>query len=142
MAMTAFLESLDLLLDSFATAIGTHQYIVVGTLAIILISLICGSVGAMVIGNRMAFFADALAHCAFAGVGLGILTALLTGFRDEQTIDWLLPVVMVSFGIVVGLGIAFVREKTNLASDTVIGVFFSAAVGFAGVLMSSLKLVT
>src|SRR5262245_13203832 len=140
--MTALLERLDLSIDSFAQTIGTQHYIVMGTLSVILISLICGSVGAMVIGNRMAFFADALAHCAFAGVGLGILTALLTGFRDERTIEWLLPVVMVSFGVVIGIGIAFVREKTQLASDTVIGVFFAAAVGFGGVLMGALKLVT
>jgi len=136
------LTHLDDLLAALADAIGTQHYIVMGTLAIILISLICGSVGAMVIGNRMAFFADALAHCAFAGVGLGILTALLTGVRNEQTIDWLLPVIMISFGVLVGIGIAFVRERTNLASDTVIGVFFAAAVGFAGVLMGALKLVT
>src|SRR5947207_15908430 len=118
--MTAFLDRLDLLIDSFASAIGTHHYIVMGTLAIILVSLICGSVGAMVIGNRMAFFADALAHCAFAGVGLGILTALLTGMNHEQ-IDWLLPLIMVSFGVLVGIGIAYVQERTKLASDTVIG---------------------
>ena len=28
---------------------------------------ICGMVGALVVGNRMAFFSDAMAHCAFAG---------------------------------------------------------------------------
>jgi zinc transport system permease protein len=49
---------------------------------------------------------------------------------------------MVSFGVLVGIGIAYVQERTKLASDTVIGVFFAAAVGFGGVLMSALKLVT
>ena len=28
----------------------------------------CGAVGSLVVGGRMAFFSDALAHCAFAGV--------------------------------------------------------------------------
>ena len=36
---------------------------------------------------------------------------------------------MVCFGITIGLLIAFVRDKTELASDTVIGVFYAAAVG-------------
>src|SRR5438094_139283 len=53
-----------------------HSFIVTALLAVVIVSLICGSVGSLVIGNRMAFFSDALAHCAFAGVGLGILIAL------------------------------------------------------------------
>src|SRR5205814_2989121 len=35
--------------------------------------------------------------------------------------------------------IAFVREKTGLASDTVIGVFFAGAVGFGGMLFGALS---
>src|SRR5947199_7633624 len=50
-----------------------------GLLAVLLVGLICGAVGSLVVGNRMAFFSDALAHCAFAGVALGILLALGTG---------------------------------------------------------------
>src|SRR5262245_14141999 len=42
-----------------------------GLLAVLLVSLVCGAVGSLVVGNRMAFFSDALAHCAFAGVALG-----------------------------------------------------------------------
>src|SRR6266481_5056296 len=99
-------------------------------LAIALVSLVCGAVGSLVVGNRMAFFSDALAHCAFAGVTLGILISMATG-RDAHD-HWLVPTVMVSFGIAVGLGIAFVRENTLLSSDTVIGVFFALAVGFGG----------
>jgi zinc transport system permease protein len=45
-------------------------------LIIVLVSVICGAVGALVVGNRMSFFSDALAHCAFAGVALGMLTAI------------------------------------------------------------------
>jgi len=37
---------------------------------------------------------------------------------------------MVVFGVGVGIAIAYVREKTSLASDTVIGVFFAGAIGF------------
>ena len=41
---------------------------------------------------------------------------------------------MVVFGILVGFGIAYVRERTGLASDTVIGVFFAGAIGLAAML--------
>src|SRR4029077_5041834 len=60
------------------------EFNVYGLLALVLVSLICGSVGALVVGNRMAFFSDALAHCAFAGVALGFLLALAFGFSLAQ----------------------------------------------------------
>ncbi len=46
---------------------------------------------------------------------------------------------MVAFGVAVGVGIAYVRETTGLAHDTVIGVFFAFAVGFGGMLMQPLQ---
>jgi len=111
------------------------EYNVRAFLAVILVSLICGAVGSLVVGNRMAFFSDALAHCAFAGVALGFLLALGAGVSDPDAFyDWAVPV-MVLFGVVVGLLIAWVREKTGLASDTVIGIFFAGAIGFGAILL-------
>src|SRR5271170_5016749 len=95
-------------------------------LSILLVTTICGMVGALVVGNRMAFFSDAMAHCAFAGVALGVLLTLGLGKTDDRDhYDWLVRLIMVGFGAIVGVGIAFVKEKTELASDTVIGVFFA-----------------
>ncbi len=103
-----------------------------GLIATLLVCLICGVTGALVVGNRMAFFSDALAHCAFAGVGFGLLICLATDtavddFRQNITI------VMVCFGVGIGLMIAYVRETTGLASDTVIGVFYAVSIGLAAI---------
>jgi zinc transport system permease protein len=102
--------------------------------ALVLISIICGSVGSLVVGNRMAFFSDALAHSAFAGVALGILSAIVLRLPRERLFDWILPV-MIVFGIVTGLGIVFVRERTAQSNDTVIGVFFAGAIGLGAILL-------
>jgi zinc transport system permease protein len=107
-----------------------------GLLAIVLVSLICGAVGSLVVGNRMAFFSDALAHCAFAGISLALLVGMIFGLGFRALEPWVAPI-MVGFGIVVGLGIAVVRDKTAQASDTVIGVFFAGAIGFGAVMLKA-----
>jgi zinc transport system permease protein len=114
-------------------------FFVYPAVAILFVALVCGAVGSLVVGNRMSFFSDALAHCAFAGVALGIMLALLAGFQlaDIRESRGFLTAVMVTFGIIVGVLIAFVREKTSLSSDTVIGVFFAGAVGLGAMLLKA-----
>ncbi len=128
-------------IDQISLALGfDYGYQFRALLSIVLVTLVCGMVGVMVVGNRMAFFSDAMAHCAFAGVALGVLLTLAIGSpKDRETHHWMVPLVMVSFGALVGLAIAYVREKTDLASDTVIGVFFAGAIGFGAMLLSALK---
>src|SRR5579872_7420244 len=108
-------------------------------IALMLVGLCCGAVGSVVVGSRMAFFSDALAHCAFAGVTVGFLifqVLLRYHFVDKnQNVFWdWVPWVMVAFGALIGSGIALIRSRTGLASDTVIGVFFAGAIGLAATL--------
>lgn len=106
--------------------------------AIVLVSLVAGAVGALVVSNRMAFFSDALAHCAFAGVALGLFIALLTGMVSEDFRHWI-TFIMILFGIGFGLLIAFVHERSSLPSDTVIGVFFAAALGLGAIFSKAVR---
>ncbi len=104
-----------------------------GLLALILVSLSCGTVGSLVVGGRMAFFSDALAHCAFAGVSIGfvLFTTVVVHFYPRADFwDWVTPIMLV-FGLIVGYGIVYFRQRTGLASDTVIGVVFAFAIGLA-----------
>jgi zinc transport system permease protein len=124
------------LLERWAQVLGWHNYELGALLAVILVSAICGTVGALVVGNRMAFFSDAMAHCAFAGISLGLLIALASGFtRSSPELQWLLPLLMAAFGAMIGVGIVFVQERTGLANDTVIGVFFAGAIGFGAMIL-------
>ena len=84
-------------------------------LALILVGLACGAVGSLVVGGRMAFFSDALAHVSFASVSIGfvVFTALLASWRPaDEFWDWVTPI-MLAFGMLVGYGIAAVRERTG-----------------------------
>ncbi len=119
----------------------TNLYVIRSVLALIALCLVCGMVGALVVGNRMAFFSDAMAHCAFAGVALGYISVLVT-HSDKATAAWLVPLVMVAFGTLVGAGMVYVRDRTGLAHDTVIGVFFALALGFAAMLTKMVQQVS
>src|SRR5262249_21514483 len=109
---------------------------VYSALSIFLVALICGAVGSLIVANRMAFFSDALAHCSFAGAAFGLLLGLILGASDESFKQWIM-VIMIAFGIVVGLLIAFVQEKSGLPSDTVIGVFFAGAIGLGAIFVKT-----
>jgi len=115
--------------------------LVTGLAGVVLVTIICGSVSALVVSNRMAFFSDALAHCAFAGVSLGVLAFLLTGHgRDLNELQGSLLLLMIAFGVVMGSAIAYVRESTTLANDTIIGVFFAGAMGLGAVLLKAISM--
>jgi zinc transport system permease protein len=114
----------------------SYSFNIRALLALLLVSLSCGAVGSLVVGSRMAFFSDALAHCAFAGVSIGfvICEVALSAFVNQNNFwQWVTPI-MIVFGVLVGYGIAAVRFRTSLASDTVIGVFFAGAIGLAAML--------
>src|SRR5438552_9534045 len=137
------IDWLSALIDRAANTLNIARYELLAFVVVVLVSTICGAVGSQVVGNRMAFFSDALAHSAFAGISLGLISLFLLGVHDKDPMfAWFVPLFMAAFGCVVGIGIALVREKTALASDTVIGVFFAGALGVGAITLGNMKLFT
>jgi zinc transport system permease protein len=133
-------EWLGKLIDTVATTFGTELFVVKAVLAIVLVCLLCGAVGAIVVGNRMAFFSDAMAHCALAGLTLGALSVVFSGAKPGGgAASFVIPLVMVLFGAAVGAAMVYVRENSSLSHDTVIGVFFALAIGFGAMLLKIVR---
>ena len=135
---------LDAILFQTAQTLGVETFDLNPVLAVILVGLTCGMVGSLVVGSRMAFFSDAMAHTAFAGVALALLgVVVLTGVKSSLEADkflgWVVPLVMGGIGAIVGLAIAIVRERTGLTNDTVIGVFFALAVGVGAMVLPEIR---
>ena len=101
-----------------------HRFMQQALVGLLLLAPMAGAMGIMVVNFRMAFFADAISHSAFAGVALGLLLAVNP--------DWTMPL----FGLLVGLSIMAMQRHSTLSSDTVIGVFFSAMVAFGLAIVS------
>ncbi len=133
------------LVDTLADLFRTSGYDVKATLALLLVAVTCGLIGSLVIGNRMAFFSDAMAHTAMSGVTVAFLCMVaFAGVRSQvqaEPLLWTTPLVMAGVGVVVALAIAVIQERTILSSDTVIGVFFALALGFSALLLPALNAV-
>lgn len=82
------------------------------------------AMGVQVSNFRMAFFADAISHSAFAGVALGLIFAVSP--------NWTMPL----FGVLVGLIIMALQRRSSLSSDAVIGVIFAAVMAFGLAIVS------
>ncbi len=93
-------------------------------LALALLAPACAAMGTQVIQARMAFFSDAIAHSAFTGVALG----LVFGLNPVTT--------MVVFALVVAVVVIWFKSTGRLPTDTVIGVFLSAAIALGLALVS------
>jgi zinc transport system permease protein len=138
--LTVLIESL---FQATSESLSVPRFNLNAFLAILLVSLICGLVSPLVIGSRMAFFSDALAHTALAGIAIGVLVLILLTdpgpLLEDSPYFWAVPVVMVVFGGLVGLAIAYFRELTGQSADTIIGVFFALAAGFGVMLIPALN---
>ncbi len=102
-------------------------------LAGLVIAVMAGMVGTFVVQRGLSFLGDGLAHASFGGIALGALVAAFSG--DGGILQYPLTLA-VPFTLLVAIGIAFVRDRTRLGSDTVIGVFFAVTVALAVLFVS------
>lgn len=88
--------------------------------AILLMTPLFGLLGTMIVGNRMAFFSDALGHSAITGVAIGTVF----GIADTN-------LSMLLFAIIFALFLNHIKRRKTVSTDTVISVFasFSMAIG-------------
>ena len=94
----------------------------------VIMAPLCGLIGVFVTARRMAFFSDTIAHGALAGIGLGFLL----GFEDPT---W--P--MVLFSLLVAAAILWLKEHTDLLTDTIMALLLSGSVAFGIIVLSLLK---
>lgn len=115
--MNAFISTL---VGPFATNLFMSNALLAG----ILVSIACGIVGTFVVLRGLAFIGDALAH----GVLPGVAAALLLGLPG------MLGAAAGSLAMILGIG--FVTRKTNLSSDTAIGLLFVGMLALGVVIVS------
>jgi zinc transport system permease protein len=101
-----------------------HTFMKNALLAVLLATPLFGILGTMVVSNRMAFFSDSLGHSTFTGLAIG---SLLGGKP--------LPSIIV-LAVVFAVLITVIKNKSKASTDTIIGVFASAAIAVGLVILS------
>jgi zinc transport system permease protein len=97
-------------------------------IAALLLGPVCALLGVFVTARRMAFFSDTIAHGALTGVALGIWL----GFAD-------LTLPMVLFSLAIAAGILYLKEKTDLLTDTIMALLLSGSVALGILILSLVK---
>lgn len=95
-------------------------------LAIVLMAPLFGLTSTMIVTGKMSFFSDALGHSAFTGIAIGAIFGIATPTYAA-----------VFFSLIFALLFSYVRNRSNQAADTLIGVFSSTAVAI-GIFVATL----
>ncbi|HWQ10853.1 MAG TPA: metal ABC transporter permease, partial [Holophaga sp.] len=101
-----------MILDTLITPFATNSFMTNALVAGILVSIACGIVGTFVVLRGLAFIGDALAHGVLPGVAIAILFGL----------PGMVGAAAGALAMIFGIG--FITRKSNLSSDTAIGLLF------------------
>jgi len=102
----------------------SHPFMQRAFLSGALLGVLLAYLGIFVTLRKMAFFGDGIAHSSLAGIAIAVMTGLAP-----------LPVALV-WAVIVALFIFWLERATRLASDTLIGIFFTASMALGVLLMS------
>ena len=102
-----------------------YEFMRLALLAVLLIGPLLGSLGTIVVANRLAFFSEAIGHAAFTGIALGVIFGLANPLWS-----------MVVFALLLTLAITWMRRRGGLSSDTAIGLVMAFTVSLGIVILS------
>ncbi|MFK3725839.1 metal ABC transporter permease [Pseudomonas monteilii] len=103
-----------------------YGFVVNALLAGLMIGPVLGGLGTLVVVKRFAFFSEAVGHAALTGVAIGILLGEpYTGPYGS----------LFGYCLLFGLLLNYLRNRTGLSPDTLIGVFLSVSLALGASLL-------
>ena len=103
-----------------------YGFVINAMICALLIGPILGGIGTMVVTKKMAFFSEAVGHAAMTGIAVGVL--LGEPFSAPY-------ISLFTYCILFGLVINYTKNRTKMASDTLIGVFLAMSIALGGSLL-------
>jgi len=103
-----------------------YGFVVNALMAGLMIGPVLGGLGTLVVVKRFAFFSEAVGHAALTGVAIGILLGEpYTGPYGS----------LFGYCLLFGILLNFLRNRTGLSPDTLIGVFLSVSLALGASLL-------
>ncbi|MFT0520603.1 metal ABC transporter permease [Pseudomonas faucium] len=103
-----------------------YGFVINALLAGLMIGPVLGGLGTLVVVKRFAFFSEAVGHAALTGVAIGILLGEpYTGPYGS----------LFGYCLLFGIVLNFLRNRTGLSPDTLIGVFLSVSLALGASLL-------
>jgi len=103
-----------------------YGFVINALLAGMMIGPVLGGLGTLVVVKRFAFFSEAVGHAALTGVAIGILLGEpYTGPYGS----------LFGYCLLFGILLNFLRNRTGLSPDTLIGVFLSVSLALGASLL-------
>lgn len=124
-------EEFRLLIQGWASAgylpeVLAYGFVVNALLAGLMIGPVLGGLGTLVVVKRFAFFSEAVGHAALTGVAIGILLGEpYTGPYGS----------LFGYCLLFGILLNYLRNRTGLSPDTLIGVFLSVSLALGASLL-------
>lgn len=104
----------------------SYDFLINALLASLMIGPLLGLLGTLVVVKRLAFLSEAVGHSVLTGVSLGILLG------EPITAPW---ISLFTFSILFALLLQWVKGRTTVPYDALIGVFLSFALAMGAALL-------
>jgi len=109
----------------------SYPFMVRGFVAVVMVGIVCATVGTYVVLRGMAFFGDALAHAVLPGVAVGYL---VSGGARGTVFWWALGT-----AVLAAIGIGAVGKGAQVKEDTAIGIIFAGMFALGIALISTVR---
>jgi len=109
----------------------SYPFMIRGLLAVVMVGVVCATVGTYIVLRGMAFFGDALAHAILPGVAVGYL---VSGGARGPVFWWGLGT-----AILTAIGIGAVGRGAQVKEDTAIGIIFAGMFALGIALISTVR---
>jgi ABC-type Mn2+/Zn2+ transport system permease subunit len=109
----------------------SHPFMVRGLIAVVMVGIVCATVGTYVVLRGMAFFGDALAHAILPGVAVGYLVS----GGDRGAVFWW----GLATAVLTAIGIGAVGRGSQVKEDTAIGIIFAGMFALGIALISTMR---
>ena len=111
----------------FMLEILNYSFITNALISALFIGPLLGIIGTLVVSKKMAFYSEAIGHAAMTGIAIGIILGENYSTPYFSTFG---------YSILFGILIIYTKTKTDIASDTLIGIFLAVSISIGASLLT------